>query len=73
MHPFVDAGPLELISNRQDSSIFCFGNDQKKRPNNFTMGRLYASHILDMFEFEVQDFLSLEQVKSKDGKESEWE
>ena len=32
------------------------GTQQKKRPDNLIFGRLFASHILDMFEFGVSNY-----------------
>jgi hypothetical protein len=34
MHPFEDAGSLEFLSQKNDCSLFVFGNNSKKRPNN---------------------------------------
>lgn len=64
MHPFEDHAPLESFSKKQDCSLFCFGNDQKKRPDNIVMGRTYDGRVLDMFEFGVLDFQSVEQFKA---------
>ncbi len=34
LHPFEDAGSLEFLSQKNDCSLFVFGNNSKKRPNN---------------------------------------
>jgi ribosome production factor 2 len=56
IHPFDDQAPLEVMAQRQDCSLFCFGNNQKKRPNNLVLGRTFDGRVLDMFEFGVENF-----------------
>ena len=36
--------------------MFMFGNHNKKRPDNLILGRLYDYHLLDMFEFGLENF-----------------
>ena len=43
---------------KYDCSLFAVGSHQKKRPDNLVLGRVYDSHILDMFELGIQDFKS---------------
>lgn len=61
MHPFENQGPLEMFSNKQDCSLICFGSHQKKRPDNLVLGRIYDKRVLDMFEFGVENFKSMEE------------
>ena len=32
------------------------GTHQKKRPDNLILGRTFAAHVLDMFEFGVYNY-----------------
>ena len=56
MLPFENIVPLESMSSKQDCALFCFGNHQKKRPDNLVLGRNYDGKVLDMFEFGIEDF-----------------
>ena len=56
IRPFEEEGGLERFSDKNDCSLFVVGTHQKKRPNNLIMGRMYCSHLLDMFEFGVENF-----------------
>lgn len=51
------------MSSKQDCSLFFFGSDQKKRPDNLIIGRNYNGRVLDMFEFGVTDYTPMEQFK----------
>lgn len=55
-HPFQDVTRLEALCAKQDSSLFAFGSSSKKRPFRVIFGRLFDGHVLDMQEFDVQDF-----------------
>ncbi|ESO05328.1 hypothetical protein HELRODRAFT_77652, partial [Helobdella robusta] len=61
--PFDDPTSIEFFSRKCDSSLFMFGSDSKKRPNNLIIGRMYDFQILDMFEFGVANFKSLQEFK----------
>lgn len=56
--PFEDASPIEFYSNKSDASLFMFGSNTKKRPNNLVVGRMFGWKLLDMLEFGVSDFKS---------------
>ena len=60
IHPFDDIEKLEFMANKYDSALFIVGNHQKKRPENLIFGRIYAEHLLDMLEFGVQDYKSID-------------
>ena len=64
--PFEDIGPVEYRANHQSCSLFMLGSHQKKRPDNLVMGRLFDSHILDMFEFSVTDYTPMIGFKQVD-------
>ena len=66
IYPFDDIGPLEQMAVRQDCSLFVVGTHQKKRPDNLIMGRLFASHLLDVFEFGVSNYVPVQSFKAID-------
>ena len=66
IHPFDNVGTLEQMAAKQDCSLFCVGSHQKKRPDNLIIGRTYDRRCLDMFEFGVHNFKSMEQFEIKD-------
>jgi ribosome production factor 2 len=54
VRPLEDAGMVEFLSQRNDSSLFAFASHTKKRPHNLILGRLYDGQILDMVECCIQ-------------------
>uniref|UniRef100_A0A0A9YU48 Ribosome production factor 2 homolog n=1 Tax=Lygus hesperus TaxID=30085 RepID=A0A0A9YU48_LYGHE len=58
--PMEDSSPIETSAKKFDSSLFFFGSHTKKRPNNIIIGRLYDHQILDLVEFGVENFKSLD-------------
>ena len=58
-YPFEENGLLERICNKYSAGFFVFGNNQKKRPNDVIIGRLFNEKIIDMVEFGVTDFTDL--------------
>ncbi len=65
IYPFDDIGQLEQLAVKQDCSLFAIGTHQKKRPDNLILGRLFAAHLLDMFEFGVFNFKPITAFISK--------
>jgi ribosome production factor 2 len=63
IHPFEDETPLERFGTKYDASLFAFGSHSKKRPRNVVFGRMNRSHLLDAFEFSLEDFQSLASFK----------
>ena len=53
--PFEDASKLEIFCKKNDSSLFLFGNHNKKRPHNLIIGRTFDGHLLDMVEMGILD------------------
>lgn len=51
--PFEGRQHIEFLGFKNDCSLFCFGSNNKKRPNNLTIGRLFDFHILDMIELGI--------------------
>jgi len=64
IRPFEDATKLEFFSQKHDSSLFVFGNHNKKRPNNMIIGRMYDYHLLDMIELGLESFTPLSDFKT---------
>jgi len=62
-HPFEDSTHIEFMCNKNNSSLFMFANNSKKRPNNVIIGRTFDEHILDMVEFGFTDYKSLSDFK----------
>lgn len=54
--PMEDASIIERTSVKYDASLFMVGSHQKKRPHNLVVGRIFDGHVLDMFEFGVEDY-----------------
>ena len=44
--------------------MFAVGTQQKKRPDNLVLGRLFSDHILDLFEFCVSSYEPLSSFKA---------
>eukprot|EP00794_Sanderia_malayensis_P000160 gene160-772_t len=65
MRPFDDQNSLEFFSQKNDASLFVFGSHSKKRPNNIIFGRFYDSQLLDMIEFQIDNFTSLLSIKNE--------
>jgi len=61
--PFENVGDVEHIVTKFNCSLFTVGTHQKKRPDNLIMGRLYSNHLLDMFEFCVENYIPATQFK----------
>jgi len=66
LHPFDDIGPVEQMANKQGCSLFSIGTHQKKRPDNIIFGRLFAEHLLDMFEFGVSNYVPQEKFNTNE-------
>jgi len=66
--PFEDIQPIERLCRKNDASLFAVTTNNKKRPNNVVLGRLYNHQLLDMVEMGVEDFKSL--MSFKNGKVS---
>ena len=65
--PMDDASMIERTSVKYDASLFMLGSHQKKRPNNLVMGRCFDGHVLDMFEFGVEDYKSCGEFPTPDA------
>jgi len=54
---------LSFFSDKSDASLFAFGSHSAKRPDNFILGRFFNHRMLDMVEFGVEDFKSMQSFK----------
>ncbi|XP_059153236.1 ribosome production factor 2 homolog [Physella acuta] len=63
--PFEDQSSIEFFTNKADSSLFMFGSHSKKRPHNIVIGRLFDNQVLDMVEFGVEKFISMDDIKGQ--------
>lgn len=61
--PFDDQENFEKYLVQKGASIFTVGSNSKKRPNNLIIGRTFDEIILDMVEFEVEDYISANKFK----------
>jgi ribosome production factor 2 len=66
-HAFEGRQHLEFLGHKNDCSLFCFGSDSKKRPNNLVLGRMFDFHMLDMLELGVvaMDRVDMSGVKGQ--------
>jgi ribosome production factor 2 len=56
---FKDAGSIEYFSDKNNCALFGYASDNKKRPMNLVLGSLFNSKVLDMFEYEVTNYLPI--------------
>lgn len=60
---FNNSDDVEYLCNKNNASLFMYTSDQKKKPMNLVMGNLFDKKLLDMFEFEVTNFIPLDYFK----------
>lgn len=66
IHPFEDHARLETLCTKYDHSLFAFGSSSKKRPFRVILGRLFDNQLLDMQEFAVKDYKSIQTFHKPD-------
>ena len=54
---------IEFLSQKNDASLWALGSHSKKRPHNLTFGRMYDGHVLDILEFGLENYKSLNEFK----------
>ena len=59
--PFEDASYIEKTAYKHDAGIVVCGTHNKKRPNNMIICRLYDMKILDMLEFGVEEWKTMQE------------
>lgn len=57
---FANPQGIEFFCERNNTSLFVYTSDGKKKPMNLVMGSCFNSKVLDMFEFEVANFIPLD-------------
>lgn len=53
--PMEDFTDIERLSQKNDSSLFVFGDSNKKRKTALIFGRCFNYQVLDMIEFDVKE------------------
>jgi ribosome production factor 2 len=61
--PFEDTNSIEFLMVKNDCSLFALGSHSKKRPTNLILGRAYDGHILDVFEFGIDNYAAINAFK----------
>lgn len=64
--PFEGRQHIEFLGFKNDCSLFCFGSNNKKRPHNLTIGRMFDFHILDMIELGIIAADSLDMTRARE-------
>jgi ribosome production factor 2 len=59
--PFEEVVDIEKLSRQKDTSLFFLGSNNKKRPNNLTMGRFFDHQLLDMVEFGIENYIPMQK------------
>eukprot|EP00927_Polykrikos_kofoidii_P035201 TRINITY_DN2978_c0_g1_i2.p1 TRINITY_DN2978_c0_g1~~TRINITY_DN2978_c0_g1_i2.p1 ORF type:complete len:355 (+),score=70.96 TRINITY_DN2978_c0_g1_i2:89-1153(+) len=59
VHPFEDHTAIEKFCTKSDHNLFVFGSSSKKRPFRVIFGRLFDGRLLDMLEYGVKDYKSM--------------
>jgi len=62
--PFEDESSVEFFAQKTDASLFMFGSNSKKRPDNLVLGRLYDYHMLDMIELGIEKFKTISEFQA---------
>jgi ribosome production factor 2 len=57
---FNDAKEIEFYCGANNTAFFTYTSDTKKKPMNLVLGSLFNNKILDMFEFEVTNYIPIE-------------
>ncbi|PPQ78360.1 hypothetical protein CVT25_011643 [Psilocybe cyanescens] len=68
IHPFDEASTsiasLEFWANKNDASMFVFGQTTKKRPHGLTFVRMFDGKVLDMAEVGVEKWVGMADFKT---------
>jgi ribosome production factor 2 len=66
MRPFENVVPLESMASKNDCGLFCFGHNQKKRPDNLIIGRTFDGKALDMFEMGIEKYKGIAEFAASE-------
>jgi ribosome production factor 2 len=67
IHPFEfgkNTQAIEFLMEKNEASLMVLGSHSKKRPQNLTFIRSFDRHLYDIYELQVVDFKSIQQVAS---------
>jgi len=62
---FKDPSSIEYFSDKNNTALFGYTSDNKKRPMNLVLGNLFNSKVLDMFEYEVTNYVPISHFASE--------
>jgi ribosome production factor 2 len=57
---FEDAASIEFLTTKNDCAAFALASSNKKRPDNLILGRTFDGALLDMCEFGISNYKSLQ-------------
>lgn len=61
----VNGNSIEYFSEKNDTSLFAYTSDTKKKPMNLCLGNLFNNKLLDVFEFEITNMIPREYFDDK--------
>lgn len=64
-HVFENPHNIEYLTGKNNCGLFAYSSDTKKRPMNLVLGNLFNAKLLDMFEFEVTNFIPASFFETK--------
>ncbi|ORZ40715.1 ribosome production factor 2 [Catenaria anguillulae PL171] len=62
IHPFESTQSLEFFAQKNDAAHMVVGTHNKKRPHDLTFVRMFDYQVLDMYEFGIENFVSLHDL-----------
>ncbi len=62
---FDEATDIEYICEKNDTTFFVLSSDTKKKPMNLIMGSTFNYKAMDVFEFEVSNFIPMEYFANR--------
>ncbi len=65
--PFEDTSSIEFLADKNKCSLFFETNTNKKRPDNVMFGRLFDGQVLDVAEFGLAAYGSMEDITKLNG------
>ena len=65
--PFEDTSSIEFLADKNKCSLFFETNTNKKRPDNIMFGRLFDGQVLDIAEFGLKAYGSMEDITKLNG------
>lgn len=55
---------MEYLCEKNDTPLFAYTTDQKKKPMNLVLGSMFNFKVLDLFEFEVTNYIPINYFTS---------